>query len=142
MFASDSFSFPGANPNHPPGDAENLRRVRGDSVAIKPLTPEPGNIWPDALDKLSAADGKDFAGDERDAQAELLPGESLGLGEEAAIRNGVQIADTPIPKTKTPDRNNRVAPDGDTMIIPSSDGGSTVISANGEVRIIKGGARQ
>ena len=35
-----------ANPNAPPGSAENVRRVQGQQVAADPLLPEPGNIWP------------------------------------------------------------------------------------------------
>ena len=39
----------GSNPNVPIEDSLNLRRAMGEGVAVKPLTPEPGNIWPGPL---------------------------------------------------------------------------------------------
>ncbi len=39
----------GTNPNRPPGDSENLRRAMGEIVPVRPLTPEPGDIWPGPL---------------------------------------------------------------------------------------------
>jgi len=36
----------GYNPNMPPGDSENMRRVTGEEVDTPPLNPEPGDIWP------------------------------------------------------------------------------------------------
>ena len=39
----------GFNPNMPPGDSVNLRRVTGEQVNVQPLTPEPGDIWPGPL---------------------------------------------------------------------------------------------
>jgi hypothetical protein len=45
QFLSDTHSFQG-NPNMPPGDSDNMRRAKGMDIAVQPLTPEPGNIWP------------------------------------------------------------------------------------------------
>jgi hypothetical protein len=44
-FLGDTHTFR-ANPNMPPGDSENLRRVAGEDATQPVLTPEPGNIWP------------------------------------------------------------------------------------------------
>jgi hypothetical protein len=44
-FLEDTHTFQ-SNPNMPPGDSENMRRAMGQDTAEKPLTPEPGNIWP------------------------------------------------------------------------------------------------
>jgi hypothetical protein len=44
-FISDTHLFK-SNPNLPVGSAENIRRVQGQQVAVEPLGPEPGNIWP------------------------------------------------------------------------------------------------
>ncbi|WP_342626982.1 hypothetical protein AAC691_11465 [Nguyenibacter vanlangensis] len=140
-FASDTISFPGsfpgANPNAPHGAAENLRRVRGETVAAAPIVPEPGNIWPSASEILSGAGGPAMAGPA--VQAELQPGESLSLGEDAEIRNGVQIATNPVPRTKTPDFSDagHAPAAGRAVIIPNGDGTSTVISPTGAVRTIK-----
>jgi hypothetical protein len=39
----------GSNPNRPVGDSENMRRVMGEQVEVKALTPEPGDVWPGPL---------------------------------------------------------------------------------------------
>jgi hypothetical protein len=39
----------GFQPHAPVGDAENMRRARGEDVIVKPLTPEPGDVWPGPL---------------------------------------------------------------------------------------------
>jgi hypothetical protein len=36
----------GSNPNLPPGDSENMRRVMGGTANMQPLTPEAGDVWP------------------------------------------------------------------------------------------------
>jgi hypothetical protein len=33
-------------PYAPTGDAENMRRAKGDTVDVPPLTPQPGDVWP------------------------------------------------------------------------------------------------
>ncbi len=44
-FLADTHTFR-SNPNMPPGDSENMRRVTGEDASQQALTPEPGNIWP------------------------------------------------------------------------------------------------
>jgi hypothetical protein len=44
-FLSDTHTFR-SDPNMPPGDSENMRRVTGEDATQQALTPEPGNIWP------------------------------------------------------------------------------------------------
>jgi hypothetical protein len=44
-FIADTHTFQ-SNPNMPPGDSENMRRVSGADSTQQALTPEPGNIWP------------------------------------------------------------------------------------------------
>lgn len=36
----------GSNPNRPPGNSENMRRVMGETANVQPLTTEPGDVWP------------------------------------------------------------------------------------------------
>ena len=36
----------GTNPNMPPANSENMRRVMGQSPSLPAMTPEPGNVWP------------------------------------------------------------------------------------------------
>ena len=45
-FLGDTITLPGANPNSPRGDSENMRRIRAQTVAIVPIETEPGNVWP------------------------------------------------------------------------------------------------
>ncbi|MBV8911690.1 MAG: hypothetical protein JOZ05_01480 [Acetobacteraceae bacterium] len=45
-FLDHTFTLPGANPNIPMADSENVRRVLGQEPDIRPLEPEPGNVWP------------------------------------------------------------------------------------------------
>lgn len=44
-FLYDTHTFH-SNPNLPAGQDETVRRVEGQDVAVQPLTPEPGDIWP------------------------------------------------------------------------------------------------
>ncbi len=38
--------FAGPDPYAPGGDTENIRRARGQAIAVQPLSPAAGNIWP------------------------------------------------------------------------------------------------
>lgn len=44
-YLGDTFTY-GVSPNAPVGDAENMRRARGQDASVEPLLPEPGDIWP------------------------------------------------------------------------------------------------
>ena len=37
---------PAPHMNQPLGNSENMREIQGKPVAIEPLVPEPGNVWP------------------------------------------------------------------------------------------------
>lgn len=45
-YLGDTFTWTGTDPNMPLGDSENTRRARGEPVAMQPVLPEPGDIWP------------------------------------------------------------------------------------------------
>jgi hypothetical protein len=45
-FLNHGFSLPGTNPNIPMADSENVRRVLGQELEVRPLETEPGNVWP------------------------------------------------------------------------------------------------
>src|SRR5579883_3330384 len=45
-YLGDTFTWTGTDPNMPLGDGENIRRARGEPVAVQPVLPEPGDIWP------------------------------------------------------------------------------------------------
>jgi hypothetical protein len=42
----DDVHSPSPHANDPIGNSENIRRVAGKAVAIEPLQPVPGNVWP------------------------------------------------------------------------------------------------
>ena len=44
-FLGDNFGLQ-ANHNAPHGDSENIRRARGEEVAVPALLPAPGDVWP------------------------------------------------------------------------------------------------
>lgn len=46
-FLSHTFAPPGANPDLPQADSENVRRSLGQAAPVAPLIPETGNVWPE-----------------------------------------------------------------------------------------------
>ena len=46
VFLDHTFTMFGNNPNTPAGNSEMFQRLRGESVAVVPLVPESGNVWP------------------------------------------------------------------------------------------------
>ena len=46
MFFDHTFTAFGNNPNTPAGNSEMFLRLRGEPVAITPLLPESGDVWP------------------------------------------------------------------------------------------------
>lgn len=45
----DSTVNPFGNPNSPKGDTINMQRARGNDVAVQPILPQPGDVWPGKL---------------------------------------------------------------------------------------------
>jgi hypothetical protein len=62
------------NPNGPEGGSDNVRRVLGEQEDIKPLEPEPGNIWPGPLPPQKTLEDL-----ERNPDALLKPGEEIDM---------------------------------------------------------------
>lgn len=81
-FLNHAFSLPGENPNIPMADSENVRRVLGDSSEVKPLQPEPGNVWPGppAPDPtLADIESHPVTEDQRGFPPTQVPGATPGL---------------------------------------------------------------
>ena len=81
-FLDHTFSFPGANPNIPTTDSENVRRVLGQALDPTPLQPEPGNVWPaPSQPDPTLADLQNQQGNEaqRGFPATAVPGAEPGL---------------------------------------------------------------
>ncbi|MFW7266800.1 hypothetical protein ACMAUO_02390 [Gluconacetobacter sp. Hr-1-5] len=146
---ADDATFPGANPNLPGGDAENLRRARGEGVAERPILPQGGNMWPgppaplptlgDATREHHGADDDGLPADAATGP-ELPEGGTLSAGEQAEIRGGVQNASGQAPgslagqEDAAPARSGQAA---STIVIPNGDGTSTVITPDGTVKTVR-----
>jgi hypothetical protein len=150
---ADDATFPGANPNLPAGDAENLRRAQGVGVAERPILPQGGNMWPGApapLPTLGDATREHQGPDDglpADAATgpELPEGGTLSAGEQAEIRGGVQdfsggsqLFQGGIPASR---HENIASAQGrqsaSTIVIPNGDGTSTIITPDGTVKTVR-----
>jgi len=81
-FLDHTFSVPGANPDLPQADAENVRRSLGRVAPVAPLVPESGNVWPEkavlaATPTLSDLERNPAARDQ--FAPTTVPGEQPGL---------------------------------------------------------------
>lgn len=152
------------NPNRPPGDSDNMRRVLGQPAVSDPLLPEPGNVWPGppppekTLQDIERSNGDDM----------LRPGEELNLGRPRGSGNpppgtfqptpsNTPTADVPLsppqqaaptsPVLQTPqgpavlNRNGSVStytdPKGGTgILVPNGNGTSTLIAPDGSVQTV------
>jgi hypothetical protein len=67
--------FSGNDPYAPQGQSENMRRSRGQTVAIEPLAQQSGNIWPGPLPPVRTLE--DFVKQEQSGRlpAQTLPGQ-------------------------------------------------------------------
>src|SRR3974390_948727 len=72
----------GGNPHAPTGDSENLRRVMGQDVEVKPLTPEPGDVWPGAVQALPTLQDVEQQGNLQPGQEQPVLGSPLQRGTE------------------------------------------------------------
>jgi hypothetical protein len=47
---------PSGNPNAPKTEALNMQRARGEAVAVQPITPMPGDVWPGPVPPVPTLD--------------------------------------------------------------------------------------
>jgi hypothetical protein len=121
----------GNNPNRPIPDSENASRVLGNDVAVKPLTTEPGDIWPGPLPPP-----KTLQDLERQTQTGVVPvaptkGSPLDRAGNpllAPLPNGAP--GTPAPGTPAQPQTDR------RIIVPNGNGTSTVIYPDGRIETI------
>lgn len=153
---ADDATFPGANPNLPAGDAENLRRAQGAGVTERPILPQGGNMWPGPpapLPTLGDATREHLEPDDglpADAatKPELPEGGTLSAGEQAEIRGGVQDFSgrsqlSPGQSAATGHENATSVRGGQaasTIVIPNGDGTSTIITPDGTVKTARDNA--
>ena len=128
----------GYNPNTPVTDSVNMSRVKGQGVAVTPLTTEPGDIWPGPLpppktlqdlerespmNSQAPAKGSplDRAGNPLVAP---LPG---GTPDSTTGSSHAGSSSTPSPGQPQVDRR---------IIVPNGNGTSTVIYPDGRIETI------
>lgn len=100
--------LPAPDPYAPMGDAENLERARGNTVAVQPLNQEAGNVWPGPVTPTPTLE--DLVKQERSGQLpqiETLPGQPQAPAVPApqsgpAPNNSVQPVVPYVPPVPTP----------------------------------------
>jgi hypothetical protein len=121
----------GYNPNMPISDSVNMSRVRGQDVAVKPLTTEPGDIWPGPLPPPKSLQDleRQSAGTAAAAPTKGSPLDRAGNPLLAPLPNG---ASGPSASPGTPGQ-----PQADRrIIVPNGNGTSTVIYPDGRIETI------
>jgi hypothetical protein len=130
----------GYSPNTPVTNSENMSRVKGEGVAVTPLTTEPGDIWPGPL-----APPKTLQDLERQspggAQAPTVgsPAGRAGSPLLAPLPNAAPGATTDPTHggypTMTPPASSQPQADR-RIIVPNGNGTSTVIHPDGRIETI------
>jgi hypothetical protein len=119
----------GTNPHLPHDDSVNMERVMGHDVAVKPLTTEPGDIWPGPIappKTLQELELETPTGVE--APVKGSPLNRAGNPLLAPIPNGA-------PGTTPPAQPGQPQPDR-RIIVPNGNGTSTVIYPDGRIETI------
>jgi len=155
-FWHDTLTLPGANPNAPTGDTENMVRATGGNVQALPILPVGGNIWPgppQALPSLSDVEGDHglaakignpatFYGGAELGGAQLEEGGSMSAGEQDGVHHGVRDFSDSGSSTALPNHEEDNAakygakPRAGTITIPNGDGTDTLIAPDGGVRVV------
>ena len=151
-FAHDTLTLPGVNPNSPRNDSENMRRVRGQNVAIIPIETEPGNVWPGkeppepTLEDIQREQNKTSETLQKNAPKPTLPftipvpGAKPALPGAPAAPGGTVLLPTG-PGVVTGGTNTyrtltTPGGGGNSIVIPNGNGTSTVIGPNGSVTTV------
>ena len=119
----------GHNPNRPIPDSENMSRVQGNDVAVKPLTTEPGDIWPGPLPPP-----KTLQDLERQTQTGATP---VAPTKGSPLDRAGNPLMAPLPNGAPAPPGTPVQPQADRrIIVPNGNGTSTVIYPDGRIETI------
>jgi hypothetical protein len=121
----------GSNPNLPISNSENMSRVMGHDVAVKPLTTEPGDIWPGPLPPPTTLQDLEKEGGMGTAPAAPTKGSPLdraGNPLMAPVPNGT-------PGSTPPSMSGEPRADR-SIVVPNGNGTSTVIHPDGRIETI------
>jgi hypothetical protein len=127
----------GSNPNRPVSDSVNMNRVLGQDVAVKPLTPEPGDIWPGPLPPPRTLQDLERQMPSASGATRPVRGSPLDRARNPLL--------APLPNGTTPGAakggyaipSDRSTPPADRrIIVPNGNGTSTVIHPDGRIETI------
>ena len=122
----------GYNPNRPVSDSVNMSRVLGRDVAVTPLTPEPGDIWPGPLPPPKSLQDLEQQSSTGFAPAAPTKGSPLDRAANpllAPLPNGTPGPAAASGTTGQPPADRRI-------IVPNGNGTSTVIYPDGRIETI------
>ncbi len=125
----------GNNPNEPIGGSVNMSRAMGRDVAVRPLTTEPGDIWPGPLPPPRTLQDLERQGavSGRETPVRGSPLNRAGnpllapLPNGATVPNGAMDGKPAVPAQPEVDRR---------IIVPNGNGTSTVIHPDGRIETI------
>jgi hypothetical protein len=117
----------GYNPNTPVTNSVNVSRVKGQGVAVTPLTTEPGDIWPGPLPPPKTL---------QDLERQSQTGSQAPAKGSPLERAGNPLL-APVPPGSTGPGNPAAQPPADRrIVVPNGNGTSTVIYPDGRIETI------
>jgi hypothetical protein len=156
LFFDHTFTWFGDNPNTPAGNSQTFQRIRGEKVAITPILPEPGNVWPgpqapdptlDELSRQQADSAQRGVPPPMPATGATVPRPSApGLAPNAPRISSPQGSIVQTPNGPSVDvgggsgRGYRQLqspnPAGQGILVPNGNGTSTLISPDGSIQTV------
>ena len=150
LFLDHTFRNFGSVPNAPAGNSQTMQRIRGESIDIKPILPEPGNVWPGpqppdpTLDEMSkqqaAASRRGLVPPPANPGRMRMPGIAPG----GAGPLSSPVVQTPNGPSVTVGGGSErgykqlqsPTPGGSGILVPNGNGTSTLINPDGSVQTV------
>lgn len=112
----------GNSPNAPVGDSETMLRVEGRPVAVQPLTPQAGNVWPGPLPPTPTLETLEKSANFPSLPEQPVPGSPMSRG--AVPAAPTVAAPTPPPRaargSSTPPGSNQPGLAPPVVVPPAS----------------------
>jgi hypothetical protein len=144
------------NPNGPAGNSEMFQRLRGEPLAITPLLPEPGNVWPGPPPpELTLQEIEQQQQQQPGAPAAAGPADRRvphSEGEAPAVVRPNRVPNLAAPPQQTPNGTSLdvtggikvpgyrqlqpPAPTGKGILVPNGNGTSTLIGPDGSISTV------
>ena len=119
----------GTNPNMPVTDSVNMSRVQGRDVAVKPLSAEPGDIWPGPLPPAHSLQDLERQGGMGVPQAPVK-------GSPLDRAGNPLLAPLPAGGSGGSSSGTSVGETDRRIIVPNGNGTSTVIYPDGRIETV------